>query len=472
MPTINYNAALPAFSSISGRSSIDINKWVSELKFNISSLIKSLFANNEQGFFYDPNDLSTMYQDAAGTVPVTAVGQPVGLIRDKSGRNNHAYQTVSASRPTLSSRVNLLTGTDKLTSWSIVNIDKVDNTLKAVGGTPVHHICHKTFTYVPSSMITYYAEVTKGSGFCFFQLCYSNTNRFKCTINLATGEHAVKKLLTNTTTVVVEDGGDVWKLTLTGSASGTSGSAYANMGFATSLSDDTCNTYDEPVFLASGSESMTIKAIDVRETHIGSNLPKYQRVTSPTDYDSVGFPNYLVFDGVDDFLQTNNIDFTATDKVSLFAGVRKLSDATAGVLCELSTSVAVSNSNGVFAVLAPGTTTLTTFRPYSKGTVLANTNAVPTAPAPNSFVGTAKMSISMPKIDVRVDGVDRVFTNEDQGTGNYGNYPLYIGRRGGTSLPFNGHIYGLIGIGKLTSDSETTAIEKELAKRTGVTLNV
>jgi len=84
MPTINYNAALPAFSSISGRSSIDINKWVSELKFNISSLIKSLFANGEQGFAYDPNDLSTMYQDAAGTTPVTAVGQPVGLVLDKS----------------------------------------------------------------------------------------------------------------------------------------------------------------------------------------------------------------------------------------------------------------------------------------------------------------------------------------------------------------------------------------------------
>ena len=47
-------------------------------------IIKSLFANNEQGFFYDPNDLSTMFQDAAGTVPVTTVGQPVGLILDKS----------------------------------------------------------------------------------------------------------------------------------------------------------------------------------------------------------------------------------------------------------------------------------------------------------------------------------------------------------------------------------------------------
>lgn len=46
--------------------------------------MKKLFANGEQGFYQDPYDPSTMYQDAAGTVPVTGVGQPVGLILDKS----------------------------------------------------------------------------------------------------------------------------------------------------------------------------------------------------------------------------------------------------------------------------------------------------------------------------------------------------------------------------------------------------
>lgn len=51
---------------------------------NFEGLIAKLFANNEQGFFYDPNDLSTMFQDAEGTVPVTAAGQPVGLMLDKS----------------------------------------------------------------------------------------------------------------------------------------------------------------------------------------------------------------------------------------------------------------------------------------------------------------------------------------------------------------------------------------------------
>lgn len=51
---------------------------------NFDRLIKNLFANNEQGFFYDTNDLSTMFQNSTGTVPVTGVGQPVGLMLDKS----------------------------------------------------------------------------------------------------------------------------------------------------------------------------------------------------------------------------------------------------------------------------------------------------------------------------------------------------------------------------------------------------
>lgn len=50
----------------------------------LAGLIKSMFKSGAQGFAYDPNDLSTLYQDAAGTIPVTAAGQPVGLILDKS----------------------------------------------------------------------------------------------------------------------------------------------------------------------------------------------------------------------------------------------------------------------------------------------------------------------------------------------------------------------------------------------------
>jgi len=60
-----------------------------------------LFASGEQGAWYDPSDFSTMFQDSAGTTPVTAVGQSVGKINDKSGRNNHAIQATAAARPVL-----------------------------------------------------------------------------------------------------------------------------------------------------------------------------------------------------------------------------------------------------------------------------------------------------------------------------------------------------------------------------------
>lgn len=60
----------------------------------------SLFAASEPGFWFDPSDLTTLFQDTAGTTPVTAAGQSVARINDKSGRGNHATQANSLQRPT------------------------------------------------------------------------------------------------------------------------------------------------------------------------------------------------------------------------------------------------------------------------------------------------------------------------------------------------------------------------------------
>jgi hypothetical protein len=60
----------------------------------------SLFAAGEQGAWYDPSDLASMFQDAAGTI-AAAVDQPVGRILDKSGRGNHATQATAAARAIL-----------------------------------------------------------------------------------------------------------------------------------------------------------------------------------------------------------------------------------------------------------------------------------------------------------------------------------------------------------------------------------
>lgn len=68
-------------------------------KANSDDAILALFAGGKQGVWYDPSDKSTLFQDVAGTVPVTKDGDPVALMRDKSGNGNHATQTVSAARP-------------------------------------------------------------------------------------------------------------------------------------------------------------------------------------------------------------------------------------------------------------------------------------------------------------------------------------------------------------------------------------
>lgn len=57
-----------------------------------------LFLGDKQGCWFDPSDLSTLFQDIAGTVPVTADGDPVALVLDKSGNGNHSYQSVSGNR--------------------------------------------------------------------------------------------------------------------------------------------------------------------------------------------------------------------------------------------------------------------------------------------------------------------------------------------------------------------------------------
>lgn len=63
----------------------------------------SLFSGGATGVWYDPSDLSTMHQTGTRAAPgaAVAVGDPVGLILDKSGNEIDAVQATSAARPIL-----------------------------------------------------------------------------------------------------------------------------------------------------------------------------------------------------------------------------------------------------------------------------------------------------------------------------------------------------------------------------------
>jgi len=61
----------------------------------------SLFAKGEAGGWWDPSDLTTLFQNLNGTTAVTADGDPVGYIADKSGRGNHLIAAANdTTRPT------------------------------------------------------------------------------------------------------------------------------------------------------------------------------------------------------------------------------------------------------------------------------------------------------------------------------------------------------------------------------------
>lgn len=61
--------------------------------------IHALFDAGIRGIWFDPNDMSTMFQDAAATIPVTAIGQTVGCIKCKRG--DKAWVQATASKQPL-----------------------------------------------------------------------------------------------------------------------------------------------------------------------------------------------------------------------------------------------------------------------------------------------------------------------------------------------------------------------------------
>ncbi len=242
-----------------------------------------LFAAGEQGVWYDPSDFSTMFQDAAGTIPVTAVGQSVGLIRDKSGRNNNASQSTPGALPVLGQET--------------------------------------------------------------------------------TGQY------------------------------------------------------------------------------------------------------YLTFNGTNTSLVSSSIDFSATDSMSVFAGLQKLSDAASAMLVELSASL-VTNA-GTFRIDAPSSASANNYRFLSRGSGGSAVATKSAAPSPDTCVLSGLADISTDTCIIRYNGAQAGTSITDQGSGNYGNYPLYIGRRGGTSLPFNGRLYSLIICGATVSASQVASTEAYVNAKTG-----
>lgn len=171
---------------------------------------------------------------------------------------------------------------------------------------------------------------------------------------------------------------------------------------------------------------------------------------------------YLEFDGFDDFLTTAaTLNLAATDKLTIFAGLRKLSDAAAGFVA--GNAVASTGSVGDFSLYSPLLSDGHAFR--IRGSGLNSSASFSNAAAPDTAVLTVDIDMA------RADGFQgrgrrnqSAFVDGGAGAGNgaFRDATLYVGRRGTGTLPFSGHLYALVIRGATTAVETITAVENEI----------
>jgi hypothetical protein len=409
----------------------------------LARVIATLFRASEPGFlsFADPE---TCFTETAGTINAQ-VGQAVAYWKDLSGRNNHATQPTTANRPILGrkpvgGRRNLLTFTEQFDNafWNAFSARTVvANAATAPDGTitadeviantdnPNNGAFQNTVSVPLNGSISFYAKQASVS----WVACGSAASAFNAWFNLAAGTVGNSA----NCTASIQDVGDGWfrcvlaNVTATNSRflispkpSGGSGDPWANV----------TNAIGDSVFLWGA------------QLELSSTATAYQRVVTAFDVTEAGKPDrhYLFFGGTSDprWMQTPTIA-PGTDKAQVFAGIRKLSDAARGTVIELTASSATNN--GALHLTAPNTASAT-FGFESKGTTLQD--AVGSGfTAPVSAVLTGLGNIAGDSAILRVNGAVADTETGDQGTGNYTEAAVFIGRRNGTDNALNGEISSL-----------------------------
>lgn len=378
---------------------------------------------------------------------------------------NPATQTVDTQRPTygvnpIVGTRNLLTYTEQFDNavWTKVGATVSANTTVAPDGTTTADKIventstggHVALTAITTTAAAYTYSVYAKSAGRNWLLLYNLTAGYYAYFNLSTG--SIGGTVGSPVTSCVDVGNGWYRCSITQTATAASNNFAAYLGSANGV-----NSYT-----GDGTSGIYIWGAQLE---LGSTATAYQKVVTQYEVTEAGVQSvsYLAFDGVDDGMVTPTIT-PATDKVQVFAGVRKLSDAAVGNLLELSTNTGILE--GTLRLTAPGGTGTATYSFSSKGTVLASISAS-TYASPITNVVTATGDISGDLTILRANGTQFQSTG-DQGTGNFLAYPLYIARRAGTSVPYNGRLYSLIvRFGANLTDGQITATETWVNGETG-----
>jgi len=280
----------------------------------------SLFANGEKGAWYDPSDMATLFKDTGAAAPITDVEQIAARIDDKSGNVQSATQATLSARPTLSARLNLKTNSDLTGS--------VNGVLGSGGSLPTGW---SQFTPVGEVVGS---GVEAGLGYFDLRLTGSGDKTF-LNLLVSSSINADFPAVVSVSSYIVESTGI------------TSASLKLDGSFGGGIQADTVLTDVKKRFsrikeasgfgqyrwvvsvVAPASWSMTIRLLAVQQ-EIGTSVSRYQRATTLTDYDAVGFPQYLASDADSMTATMPDLGADATLAYATDAGTALLTGQTIG----------------------------------------------------------------------------------------------------------------------------------------------
>lgn len=396
--------------------------------------VAGLFAKGEQGAWYDPSDLSTLYQDSAGTIPVTAVGQPVGLILDKSK--------------------GLVLGPELVTNGTFDT--NINGWTSNQGQTPVWSAGRLRLSTQGSTGTSVLQAIS-----CVVGRSYALTVSYMTVSGYGLGPG----LRISTSGVDYGASGQIYRSPYE------SPTAFVNRTAVFTATQATIYVY----LIASGGQSATTTCefdnISVRELP-GNHATQATTTSRPTLKQDASGKYYLSFDGVDDYLVTGSIDFTGTDKMTVLSGARAFD----GHIYNTIVAQNYPNSPSWYHLLKRNLPTELNIENGRRGSgSIAFTNT------PDDLSGLYDGNIvtayafdlaKTPElVTQRVNGAVKINKYViDSGVGPLANAPLYIGSINATQHRLTGRLYGLIVRGAQTDDDHLTHAEKFLAYKSGVTL--
>ena len=385
----------------------------------------SLFASSEKGAWYDPSDITTLFQDAAGTIPVTAAGDSVGKMLDKSGNNAHATQSTAGKRPIY--RIDPY-------GYSYLEFDGVDD-----------------FMATSAINLTSTARVTASVG-----LLVDQTNR-------AAGIRRV-------TYSGYWGNNPAWFNTATSTAT----SVATNFTIASEPSNTSEQYYG--VFLAdyTGTWTFNLSCDDEASLWIGDSAgygytignalvsAAYNTGVVSATINMVAGEYYLIrlMYGNGPAGGSLELTYSHTGQTATNNFTGKLFYDPAGVA--ICTGGDPASVNGTFLIGAPSSAADHSF--YLRGTSTIQARVQNQVMGDDILTGIFDIGQATKELELvpRLSGVtetDISWVGTNAGTGNFGNQPLYIGSLGGTGVFFKGHIYGIVVRGALSTSTEITNTE-------------